>query len=337
MKTYVLGAGASLHAGYPLASNMGTELFAWLEKRANSRIRDAAVWFQAEFGPVGNIEDLFSQIQTVLDDFRNGTREQKAFRVVTANERPHLVEGLRGWFSEIRNAPATAYRQFARQVIQPGDCIITFNYDVSLDRELRRAQKWDVGDGYGFRIERLPANSTTTLLKLHGSTNWMALLLGGKTGFFQVQGGVFGERPVIAPDELDFLGYCALTDPALTHPSGYVPPMILPTRCKQFFFDTTFGSEWEDFWNGLWAQAEKSLMHSEEVCILGYSLAPADERASGLLFSAPTHSARIEISSGSDTGRIAEQFRGAGYRDVSEAKDTYFEDWVQAKSAAISG
>ncbi len=30
MVTYVLGAGASVHAGYPLASNLGNELRKWL-------------------------------------------------------------------------------------------------------------------------------------------------------------------------------------------------------------------------------------------------------------------------------------------------------------------
>src|SRR5271166_4312329 len=121
MKTYVLGAGASVHAGYPLTGDMGTKLFAWMQQQSNPQIRDAAGWFQGEFGSVANIEDLFSQIQSLVDDFESGTREQKALRTITANERAYLVEGLRAWFIEIRNSEATAYRSFAKDVVEAGD------------------------------------------------------------------------------------------------------------------------------------------------------------------------------------------------------------------------
>jgi hypothetical protein len=166
-----------------------------------------------------------------MDDLENGTLDQKCLRAIMMNKRRELIDGLRAWFSEIRNAEATAYRQFATGIVEPGDCIITFNYDVSLDRELHRAGKWEVGDGYGFVIDRLSANSPTTLLKLHGSTNWLAILFGGATsGFFQFQGSSLGERPAIGSAEIGFLGYEGLSDPLFPRPSAAVSPMILPCR-----------------------------------------------------------------------------------------------------------
>jgi hypothetical protein len=36
MTVYVLGAGASKHAGYPLAGEMCMPLFAWMRKQVNS-------------------------------------------------------------------------------------------------------------------------------------------------------------------------------------------------------------------------------------------------------------------------------------------------------------
>jgi hypothetical protein len=208
---------------------MATSLFLWMQ--GQDAYRDTADWFRVEFPPIGNIEDLFFGIQIVMDDLENGTLDQKCLRAIMMNKRRELIDGLRAWFSEIRNAEATAYRQFATGIVEPGDCIITFNYDVSLDRELHRAGKWEVGDGYGFVIDRLSANSPTTLLKLHGSTNWLAILFGGATsGFFQFQGSSLGERPAIGSAEIGFLGYEGLSDPLFPRPSAAVSPMILPCR-----------------------------------------------------------------------------------------------------------
>jgi hypothetical protein len=168
-----------------------------------------------------------------------------------------------------------------------------------------------------------------TLLKLHGSTNWLALLFGGATsGVFAVHGGALGARPVIASGDISFLGYDGLSDPLFTRRSAAVSPMILPTRSKQFFFDTSFGREWEDFWDALWEQAGQYLQNSGEIFILGYSLASVDERACELLFSTLARDVRIEIASGSQSGDIAGRFRQREFINVVEARESYFENWV---------
>jgi len=110
---------------------------------------------------------------------------------------------LQEWFIAIRNSEAGAYRSFSDEIVERGDCIITFNYDVSLDRELHIAGKWELGDGYGFDFDGFPCGSQTKLLKLHGSANWIALLFGGITsGITAVLDGSLGVRPVIAANEL---------------------------------------------------------------------------------------------------------------------------------------
>src|ERR1019366_1805028 len=53
------------------------------------------------------------------------------------------------YFNSLRSQPAELYRTFAENVLSPGDAVITFNYDLALDREMRRAGKWDIGKGYG--------------------------------------------------------------------------------------------------------------------------------------------------------------------------------------------
>lgn len=322
MKTYVLGAGASFHAGYPLTRDMGNKLFAWMQTQSDTRIKNAGEWFAEEFGPVTNVEEFFLRVQDVIDNAEDGTSDQKYLRTVTAHELPHLLWGMRAWFSEIRAGEATAYQKFASNIVNSGDSIITFNYDVSLDRELHLAGKWEIGDGYGFVLKGLPADSPIPLLKLHGSTNWLALLFEGKMGFFQVSGPPRGVRPVIASAEIDFLGYRGFSDPLFTRPSACddQAPMILPAGNKKFL--------WEDVWSVLWEQAGQCLHDSQEIFILGYSLAPVDGRACDLLFCNPLHNARIEISSGLQSGDIASRFRQRGFINVVEARESYFESWV---------
>jgi hypothetical protein len=217
MTTYVLGAGASHDAGYPLAKTMASELLSWMKNTKHpsdsyaAQYPDTARFFEEKFDPVQNIEDLMTKIQELIKRYESGTREQRAERTVVANEYGVLQTAVRAWFAEIQRRAASspiAYQTFAREMVARGDCMITFNYDVSLERELKLAGKFEAGDGYGFPIETLPAKSATTVLKLHGSTSWLALLFGGRTsGFFQVQpGGTFEPRPVIAKNELSYLG-----------------------------------------------------------------------------------------------------------------------------------
>jgi hypothetical protein len=61
-----------------------------------------------------------------------------------------------------------------------GDSVITFNYDDALDRELKRAGKWDVlSQGYGFPFGNGDDKCDVPLLKLHGSINWLWNPFGG--------------------------------------------------------------------------------------------------------------------------------------------------------------
>jgi hypothetical protein len=335
MTTYVLGAGASCHAGYPLANSMGAQLFLWMHKQGDAqgfaaRYPATAQFFENHFGVVENIEELMTRVQQLIDGYEEETPEQRAIRSVVANERAVLVQAVRCWFAEIRQqGRAVAYRDFARNVVHPDDCIVTFNYDVSLDRELALARRFAVGDGYGFPIETLPCESPVKILKLHGSMNWLALMFGGlKSGFAQFEpGNTLGSRPVIGRDELALLG-CDAADPAFQRGGGALPVMIMPTRSKEFFFAANTGVEYSEFWDDLWRQAARALEVSNRVQICGYGMLPVDERARELLLKAPKKDAEIVVGSGGDTERIVREYREAGYPRASAATEVIFENWV---------
>lgn len=338
MTTYVLGAGASRSAGYPLAKTMGSELLQWMKLTVHlpdsyaARYPETARFLEQSFGPVENIEDLVTAIQKRIDEYENGTREQRAQRVVLGNEYGVLKNAVRAWFSEIQWGVALAscaYRDFARNVIAPGDRVITFNYDVSLERELTLAEKFQVGDGYGFPIENLPVKSATKVFKLHGSTSWLAPLFGGMTsGFAAFQPGQTLGRPAIAKNELSFLGYGDAIDPAFAKGGAALPVMIFPEQSKRFYFAPNTGIEYVDFWEALWQQAKAALQSASRLVICGYSLNTIDGKACKLLLETPKKNIEVIVASGESTDDIVKTYRNEGYAKARRADEVLFEKWI---------
>jgi hypothetical protein len=346
MTTYVLGAGASHGAGYPLASRLLVELFDWMKNSPHepnsyaSRYPETARYFEGSFGEFRNIEILATEIQKQIEQLENGTREQRVQRTVLANEYGVLKNALRAWFMEIQRRSALTgypYQEFAKNVVAAGDRIVTFNYDVSLERELKLAAKFEVGDGYGFRVENLPAESPTRVLKLHGSTSWLALLFGGITsGPFSFEpGNILSSPPVIPKNELSFMGYPAdAIDPRFARGGAAIPVMIFPARSTEYYFASNTGTEYTGFWNDLWEQARVALRTASRVVICGYSLQGIEERARNLLLGAPGKNAEIVIASGNDTENIVREYRNQGYGRATAAEEVSFEKWVRSSARA---
>src|SRR5271165_7022975 len=130
MTTYVLGAGASRDAGYPLARTMAADLFRWMKDRSHApgsyaaRYPNTAHFLEERFGPIEDVEDLVTKIQKAIEESESGTQEQRANRTLVANEYGVLQTAVRAWFAEIQQRPASsssAYRVFAQDVVVPGD------------------------------------------------------------------------------------------------------------------------------------------------------------------------------------------------------------------------
>lgn len=208
--TFVLGAGASRDAGYTFAADMGTGLFKWMSNAEPESICDfsaSASFLQSAFETPEDIEALLKQLDELTALHDSPILENRIIAAQANEHRQVLIHALRRWFEQIAQTPSESYRLFARNVLKPGDTVMTFNYDVSLDMELKRSGLWNVGDGYGFEVENLPAHSQITLLKLHGSINWRALLFGGRSaGAVNTHEGSLGTRPVFFDDDLRLLG-----------------------------------------------------------------------------------------------------------------------------------
>jgi hypothetical protein len=238
---------------------------------------------------------------------------------------------LREWFRQIHAAPALAYSQFANGIVQPGDAVVTFNYDDSLERELKRAAKWDASQGYGFQLGSTEQPSDVRMLKLHGSINWLVSVFGGASGgsVFAIPPGdnSLGDNPIIHRSDLEFLGYENFSG-HIYKGGGAFPCLVLPGRTKEFFYDTSLGREYGTFWDSLWSQASQVVKSCDKMVICGYSLLPVDRRARELLLQSARKQAQIEIISSSQSARIANDFKTAGFHTVMVSEERHFEDWV---------
>jgi hypothetical protein len=169
---FVFGAGASIHANYSLASKMGAELLDFMlnYKFEDDRYKSSANNLIEMFGNNPNIEDLISEIEARLDNLEDAeTDDDRMTRIILRDSLTHIAQMLREWFYILHDSPANLYAQFADRIVKAGDTVITFNYDDSLDRELKRAGKWDLSHGYGFPLGEAKTKSEVLLLKLHGS------------------------------------------------------------------------------------------------------------------------------------------------------------------------
>jgi hypothetical protein len=270
MRVFVLGAGASIHAGYPSMAAIGEELAAWAEEDQveGPRYRKQLRQLREEYG-FGNFEESLTRLRQDL----GAKKKEEVLDLGTAVSK---------YFDSIRNRPGELFDRLARERVQPGDVVITFNYDLAIERSLKAAGIWEIIDGYGEAMmldARATPLSQTRVLKLHGSTNWWGSLFGGATGCGAAQNSV-GKRPVLffEPD-FKYHGYENLRDPKAPANSALINPLIWPTLKKQFYMTTSFGKEWEPFWNVLWLEAKHALQTIDEIVIFGYSLPSADERA----------------------------------------------------------
>ena len=112
---------------------------------------------------------------------------------------------------------------------------------------------------------------------------------------------------------------------------------IFPARSKNFYFAANSGTEYAEFWDGLWRQAAEALQSAARVVICGYSLLPVDDRARKLLLNAPRKGAEVIVASGEDTERIVRDYREAGYARAVPADEVLFQRWVASVASSLAG
>jgi len=342
MIAYVLGAGASAHARYPLAPDLLSAVAGWLDGKCPdepgiSDFRTRIQQLRAEFPGVDDFEEVLrnldfcgqdrigiasvgADVQCARDLLEDASRSLDSGQQEPDGEvrgfypqylRDDLASAVREFFYEIASGGFEgAYDNFAEHRARNGDTVITFNFDVSVERALRRNRGWDIASGYGFELFPNRPRTPVTVLKLHGSVNW----------FREPMQKVL--PPLVFKRDLDLLGYRYLSDGRIPNDGVAVDgsTLILPSPNKRF--------SWEPLWEHLWRCAGERLRSAEEVFIHGYSMPLADDRARMLLLDNINHRSPVHVFSKGHSERVANEFSSRGFRDVRPNPTIEFETWA---------
>ncbi|MDP3723760.1 MAG: hypothetical protein Q8R91_09740 [Candidatus Omnitrophota bacterium] len=178
--------------------------------------------------------------------------------------------------------------------LDPTDAVISFNWDLIMDKALADSGRWNewagyapmtfnriddverCRDGVGPTRDHFRHPSELTYLKLHGSLNWWWR----------------PTRRTPEPEELNRI------EQQETHPQRYVCSLFtshvnrgnltsavhgsVGRPYKQLLIPPTMHKNYETF-QPLWVRAEEVLARAKELVIVGFSFAPADTQAQWLL------------------------------------------------------
>jgi len=170
------------------------------------------------------------------------------------------------------------------------DAVISFNYDLIMDKALADTGQWnewagyvpmtfdkihDVGGPHTNLPSRLPRRSNLTYLKLHGSINWFRST--GLRWTLESEERSRIEQDPNHPQQLVFSLFSStnrdLMNTEMLYEGQYLEQLLVPP---------TLHKDYERF-RPLWEKAEEVLATAKELVIIGFSFAPADVQAQWLL------------------------------------------------------
>jgi len=344
-RVLVLGAGSSVFAEYPIASDLESFVARLCQhsdpqtrshaKEVLNKLAQSAELLKRQTGRVWNLEELISYLELVGPAAQSGTKQSKwtaedqakLSRAVSYSFQQHQVY-LNGIIQQagypgpagVMLIKATALRW--ANWVQAGDTIISFNWDLLQEVILWVAAKWSYLDGYGFESPTVPPGlerSLVRILKLHGSVNW-------------VQENEKDRAPQIAyideffPDKFPRTQYYpSITPRRDTTKANQLDSgrkLILPTYLKDISKNRVLLD--------VWRLAQDALRAATEVWVIGYSLNPADHSAR-LLFGTElgrntTLSTGTVINGPAGLGEWDQLLQSAGKR--AQSVPQRFEEWL---------
>ena len=317
MRVLILGAGASKVAGYPLASELIPAIRSMCERDGGGLRGAWGAWLEFKnklSDPLrlvldsSNPEVVFSALDLfdaaieshgIADGATNeeakkwfGERRQlQVGQRMRATLAALLYEYLKLRHSEDGRPEARQHRRYLDQLLQTykkGDVVITFNWDVLVERCLAEAGRWTPADGYGIEVQLLrnnqplpgvPTTSEIAVLKLHGSLGWhqRALFPPGLVfdgpGVFADLGFPVDNHPVHV---LNADPNMTLSDYRDRYAEHYMQEPL-------FFYPSYFKRLVMPEFQSIWTEAARALQEADDIDVWGYSLPDADSAARALL------------------------------------------------------
>src|SRR5271154_2923746 len=106
MRSFVFGAGASLHAGYPLASKLWPSVEEWVRKEPLAHI------YRSRVDEVDGLFDASKPFEVLLTDLDDRISLSSDTSLISL--RNHVQLMVYNYFNSIRENPAELYRLFAQ-------------------------------------------------------------------------------------------------------------------------------------------------------------------------------------------------------------------------------
>ena len=254
--------------------------------------------------------------------------------------RSYLTTYLYLCLSNLEDKNGILQKFFGKQ-LRPDDRLITFNYDLLIEKTLWKIGQWSPVEGYAgvgqFEHEKDEKDlmkagyrcSTHRILKLHGSINWE-----WEYGLGQPE----INNPIIVLDDREKWGFSfsrleKILKREPKQPSGreersisegyagsYSPlPWILPSYVKVF--------SKAPFLVKIWREAQRIFFQAKRLVLLGYSFPEVDSASQVLLASLPDDCSILIVDPDADKikARIDKLFH---FPDVS-VKSMRLEEWVK--------
>jgi hypothetical protein len=319
-RLFVLGAGFSKPAGLPLANDLLEPVLAEVRRSARvsggTKLDKSIDRYRAFLVATTGVEPErlnFEELATYLDhEHFLGLRGGDTWSEEGNEDQLMLRWGVGAVLNRMTPAAGAIpelYIDFAQQ-LRRGDVVLTFNYDLLLERSLEAA---------GVPFRRFPRRYTACyetfsevdsewgedeviILKLHGSVDWVSRaqfehyyevprsdLDRDAQARFRDRHRVFGSSPCTTSHQL-VEGPRPDGDPlsdvyVLGHPDDYyadfstwlnaAPLLLIPSQAKLYY-----GAPLREFWSGM----TQNTTTWETLAVVGYSLPPGDPYAKQVLY-----------------------------------------------------
>jgi hypothetical protein len=290
-RVFVLGAGASVFAGYPLASGLLPFIRDFEALEASTRDIASRV-----LEKLSQAELLFNR-NIVRNPNRNSNLEELLTYLELYQSFPGTIFAANPWdttdSSGIRRLITEKFLSYQYDLnkivlgtstasiaaidvdrmkrifdawsglVKAGDAILTFNWDILHEIVLWKAGLWSYRDGYGFRCANQGDKEGATkvvVLKLHGSVNW-------------VQENQSSPVNEIA-DITTFFSKSKDFEPRNHHSQAQRDSgrkLVLPTYLKDISSNRALLD--------IWAMSHSLISRARELIVVGYSLNPVDHPA----------------------------------------------------------
>lgn len=283
-RVFLLGSGFSVAAGAPLSRDVLGKIFSNNSK--TGEVAQLETWLDDHLfhkHPHGCRQADFEEVISRLELFEHfSEQDSKNKRELEQKISILLTEFIRLLQPEQLQESLDCYDYFARKLL-PNDVIITFNYDLVMERALERNQ---LGVNYHLFLTGSPFNPNQKnhrnktyipVLKLHGSINLVFC-----TKCYHIQ-QAFSSNMLCTK--------CRFTTLPGERPA-LRPFLIAPTLFKSYTLPDL---------RRIWHTAYKYLSMAKELVIIGYSLPDADILTAQLLDFAHrscSHNPKVTVANG---------------------------------------